>query len=1005
MSDDYQSYKMFLGSAGKSGIGVYSNFLTMSSLFQQYGKLGDFRLMEFDVELETHVPLRFSIAGIGEIDGILGRLRTLDNSRSISEVFEELQNTATDNEKEQIMGRTGINNHTISVFSIMAMLGIDKTSISPDVVKKYGLKITDNKMSFGNLLLSQNIVKEIVDKLEYNNSNLTDFDNKQVIDIIKDIKKKLVKEKDIKITDSDEILYDEEGGIIAVNTQDNFDLLTGDNLVEMIASGEIENSNDFNYQVLSLLEKLYSYQDQFRNAQKILNISSNGLGLDLIENNNLNELLKKVVDNKRLVGIQKLLFKNLSEVDVTTLSREEKDKVVFVNEFSGGLLPTTPIGASILNAFTMSKNLWGSMFPYQDRVYRDAIKYALEQTNIKGNSKSKVNFERKFAKEFKKYLNSRTVLFNGSVKEERERLFFDTPDNTSLACYLNNLVGDNSGIKDITAKTLLNNPLIKKFKFDINLNNKKNINNRYPSVIKYNDSNSIVENREILYRALPELIELDAVLPLYNGKPYTTRMLAQDLATYAFLEGGIQEVQQFVKYIPITYLEAIGFTQDMLNKYNRYKEYLATDNNGIKITPSFIRQFYQHNPDLVKRVKNINGISYEAAKTQGKIDIFKNDFIELDPITIADNDISKSDFISFYDPDIKGKSKYILFEKVPGTISKYRKLDSAGFTNLSEYDSTKKEVFTLKKVAKPDLPNKPSNNSLQVENVEEIDTFGIGEKDTLTVVENLLQLDNDYTKVFEPFINFIPKGLKIEIGETSGTGRYSKIENKITIHPNTINKGSKFLSRILVKELIHATTNSYVSQFLNGDGSYINPNNIENVPLAVRKLKTLYDELFKIGLGVTTESTKKSLEDFLKGFDIKKSINVEEFYKFYGFKDIHEFMEMSMTEPKFREFLDEISTKDSKEKGISFLDRLKDAFKGIWNSLTHNQVSKEVVESISEIILSNKENTEPINDKKDEFENSEKAVINAKNLLDNNKNSNFTDENNSPQLEEDPFKC
>ena len=189
---------MFLGSAGKSGIGVYSNFLTMSSLFQQYGNAGDFRLMEFDPAIEAHVPLRFNIAGIGEIDGILGRLRTLDNSRSISEVFEELQNTATDNEKEQIMGRTGINNHTISVFSIMAMLGIDKTSVSPDIVKKYGLKITDNKMSFGNLLLSQNIVKEIVDKLEYNNSNLTDFDNKQVIDIIKDIKKKLVAEKNIK---------------------------------------------------------------------------------------------------------------------------------------------------------------------------------------------------------------------------------------------------------------------------------------------------------------------------------------------------------------------------------------------------------------------------------------------------------------------------------------------------------------------------------------------------------------------------------------------------------------------------------------------------------------------------------------------------------------------------------------------------------------------------------------------------------------------------------------
>ena len=43
----------------------------------------------------------------------------------------------------------------------------------------------------------------------------------------------------------------------------------------------------------------------------------------------------------------------------------------------------------------------------------------------------------------------------------------------------------------------------------------------------------------------------------------------------------------------------------MLNKYNRYKEYLATDNNGVKVRPSFIRQFYQHNPDLLKKVKTV----------------------------------------------------------------------------------------------------------------------------------------------------------------------------------------------------------------------------------------------------------------------------------------------------------------------------------------------------------------------------------------------------------------
>lgn len=996
LSDDYQSYKMFLGSAGKSGIGVYSNYLTMSSLFQQYGNQGDFRLMEYDMHQEGFVPVRFSIANIGEVDGILGRIKTLDNSRSISEVFEELQNTATDNEKEQIMGRTGINTHTIGVFSIMSMLGIDKTQISKEIQEKYNLDITDDKMSFGNLLLSQNIVDDIVQKLEFNASNLTEFDNRQVIDIIRDLKNNIKTTRPIQ--DAVEAIYDEDGELIGVNSGDNFDLLTGDNLVSMIGSGDIQYADDFNYQVLSLLEKLFSFQDNFRNAQKILNISSNGLGLDLIENNNFNELLKKVVDNKVLRGIDKLLYKQVD--NVSDLTPEERSKLVYINEFGAPLLPTTPIGASILNSFSMSKRLWGGFFPYQNKAYRDAVKNALENTSIKGNSASKINFERKFAKDFKKYLNSKNILFNGDVRSERERLFFDTPDNTSLANYIKTLLGPASEVQSVTARNIANNPLIKKLEFDINENNRKNTKNRFPSIIKYNDSNSIVENREVLYRAIPELIEMNAQLPTFNGVPYNTRLLAQDLVNYAYLEGGIQEIQQFVKYVPISYLEAMGFTKDMIERYNNYPNYLSQRDG----TPSFTRQFFQHNPEYATRIKTFkNGLTYDAMKAKKLFNALTAQELILSDGEQRENGVLKNTFISIHDPEAKG-NKYILFERDPSNENRFVKRNSVGYFGLAEYDSTKK-ISTSLKNSSVEIPGKPNTATvIDTSNTDmTVQDFGIGESPTQQVVDKMLELDNQYTKVFEPFRNYVPEGLVIEVDQTKGTGRYNRAQNTITINPDTVSRGSEFLSRILVKELMHAMTANYVSNYLNDKGAYLDPNTSQQVPLPVRKLKVLYGELLNSG-ATLKNSQGVSLEDFVQNYQKGSAVSREDFNKFYGFTDIHEFMEMAMTEPEFRKFLDDISSREARATGQSFLDRLKSIFKDIWSNITNRQVSRETVDTISDIIFSTRDDVgpnSPTNENStDNFSPVEDALAKTRNLLSSDLSSKFAE-----IKEEDPFRC
>lgn len=1006
LSDEYQSYKMFLGSAGKSGIGVYSNFLTMSSLMQQYGNLGDFRLMEYNPYEKSYNNLNITINGIGTIDGVLGRISTIDGSRSISEVFEELQNTATDNEKEQIMGRTGINNHTISVFSIMSMLGIDKTPVSNEVIKNYNLGISNNQMSFGNLLLSQNIVSKIVQKLEYNNSNVTEFDNKQVIDIIKDIKKEL--EPSRPYAEEGETLYNEEGEPISSNTVGDYDLLTGDNLVKAIAGETLEFHQDFEFQILDLLERLYSFQTQFRNAQKVLNISSNGLGLDLVEANNYNQLLAKITNtdpkNNMISGLDKLLFKRVSETG--KISDRDKETKLFINEFYGELVPTTPIGASILNSFSMNKRLYGDLFPYQSREYRDAIGLALQSTKITGNGQAKLNFERKFAKELKKYLFSNSNLFEGTTRSQRERLFFDSKDNTSLANYIKSLSDPQNEVSEYVSQRVLNNPLIKKFLFDVNLNSAKNIKSRMPSTIKYNDSNSIVENRDVLYRALPELIASDIPLLPYNGEPYSTRALARDLISYAFLEGGVQEIQQFVKYVPISYLEVIGFTREMINKYENLNDTLSIRNSEGITTPSFIRQFFQHNPELATRIRTFdNGVTYEVLKKNKVFNAITDSEFTLNQETQASLRINNNRFVSVYDGTSKSKNKYILFERDPNDNNRFVKRPTAGFFGLSEYDSSRKLIRPLKEVD-TNLPDKPSNLPNNSKTIV-TSSLGIGELSTLEVVDNLIGLNNEFSKIIEPFRNFLPKGLEIYFDNTLGAnGVYSPTKNIIRLNPK-LEENPLALSNILVKELIHSATTNYVSNYLNGDGSLKSSVEIKDVPLPIRKLKVLYEELLKGGQNLKNPNTKQSLIDYVKEYNQLKlegrgqSIR-EDNLNFYGFVDIFEFIEMGMTSPEFRNFLDSISDKVSKERGVGFLDRLKDIFKSLWTDLTNKTVSKEVVNTISEVILSNRNNLTmdtDIGDNLSPLESLTNTLKEAKNLLDNNISSKFA------ELDEDPFLC
>jgi hypothetical protein len=58
-----------------------------------------------------------------------------------------------------------------------------------------------------------------------------------------------------------------------------------------------------------------------------------------------------------------------------------------------------------------------------------------------------------------------------------------------------------------------------------------------------------------MYNAIPSLIMSNLKLPNRNGEAYTTRMLAEDLIAYSYLE--VKKLP-ICKFIPVEVLETIG---------------------------------------------------------------------------------------------------------------------------------------------------------------------------------------------------------------------------------------------------------------------------------------------------------------------------------------------------------------------------------------------------------------------------------------------------------------
>ena len=483
-----------------------------------------------------------------------------------------------------------------------------------------GEKVVHNGKTIDNIsffILNQPIIREFVFEMEKASSQLGGWSSDVQSEVVNNLNiRYTVDEKDVKYKSEDltnSILYKE----LSEKPTNAIQLAVLDTFLELKKIGED----------ISVLEGR-------------INLDSKGLGKSLFDTINSTDKFYKL--------------KKLSENDEFSFTNVER------------LYQT--IQANITDIGLKASSKWLKHYPYQTEFLLDTVA-DLEQILYPFEDDTRnLSTERKqeLFKEFKKFLNSgSTSLFiEKDVNKERYRLSVDKNEKVSLAKYLRDLIESDK------YSSINKNKLLTALNFEIETNGNY-------SLIKFDNASGEAFGEDTLKNAFVELLSVDIELPDFNGMKYSTNKLAQDLISYSFLEGGIQEATQFVKFIPFTYLEQSGY----IDHINYIDSRLRNSDNvdeffevlGENKINKFIRQYIRHNPEILPKIK--------VDDSQLR-DLRNNISIQIPYDKIPEN----ATYIAVYDKNIKSEKKkhhllYVNYER-----STLDPISQLGSQFMSEYD-------------------------------------------------------------------------------------------------------------------------------------------------------------------------------------------------------------------------------------------------------------------------------------------------------------------------------
>ena len=948
LSDEYQKQKMYLGAAGKSGIGVYSNYLVFQALAQQTEK--GFTLRK-EVLINDKIELIDLVLRIGDANFTA---RFGQDDPEIMDLMGERQNTATDNEKEQTMGKVSVNDMTINVDAMLQSLYKNTDTI----------KVDDKpfKISVSYWLLSQPIIREYVKELKNTKSTIHEFD--------KQAKEKVVNRLYEKYGGS---LFSVDGVPVDIRQLSMEDIdnerakLKGQELYNNIVNTKpTEEHNKFQQTVLHLFLELDSYSQAIGSAQRTLNIQRTRLGKSIFEMQERYDALGNTINNRKINGISQIIGDVITEDEFydengdLAIQHYLEDGYIEYNYENKPILvkPNTYIGALVVYGTKTGHQLWNNFFPHSNLAIKNKTSSIINMIiNEEDSTESKrVDLKTNIFESMRQFLysNPQLGLTDGLIQDERRRLMMDDEKNNkfSLASYMKEMFKNQDEQFKQAISLVQTNKLIGSFTYERNKNGQ-------PSRIYYNNTQAEDFIEEYKYDALKELIDVNKSLPDFNGKPYSTRLLAQDLITYSFIcAGGIQRATEFVKYVPVDYLVAIGFAKTMReyqsaavnpnsSLWNTILGQTETDSSDNIFYGRFIRQWAQHNAKLLPQI-NTEQLK-DNTKIKRKTFNSGSNLSNLLTFQIA-NEASPKPYVSIYNDEIRQGNRYQVYEY---NGVEYVRIPTLGGKGYVEYSATNNFIIPLTKqvyVEPSFITPHPTTPTTTLE--ERVDKFKLT-SNLKGVIENLSELNiPGISEIASELAKFTDTNTAIEIGETPNNRNavYLESSNKIIINKNYLinEKDDRIVATTILHEFVHSIT---VKELL----KYFDKNTRElkipesQLPLHVRKLVRVYNQVAtKLG---------KEITDFKIEFNKTKVITNETRHLYAGL-DIFEFTAMIMSDPIVQRRMDEIEYEKS---GESLLDRfisvIKNVFEKIGLPFKENSTTAHAIDGVFRLLNNDNDDT------------------------------------------------